>query len=324
MGLLVRVSTSALVILACAVPAAHATVRHAVPSGGAETGACAQAFRRARSRVRSKAAVSGDEVLVAGGGLRRRPAPLTARSGVSVRGADGARPRLLADLDSVGAVLTAEPGATVRHLYIWGAGKATDALRLEGGTAEDLVLWAEKGRAATVRRPGGTTVLRDSMLHAKDSSGRALQLVAGGLLDLGTIELRNLTVYHEDSASTAIYTSAGALAASMANVIARASGNGKDLDGAALSTIRVRNSNYRPWRSLGGLAVDLGGNQGARRCSSPTTTATSVRARLPDHRRGRARQPDRNRRPRRRRAWREARHRRLRVRRGERGRWRRR
>jgi hypothetical protein len=248
------VALAALILLLPAT--ASAATRVAVPSGGLHSGGCAANAPCALDAALSSAS-PGDEVVVSGGDYDVETA-LGVPAGVNLRGADGARPRLLGDLDAAAPTLTAGAGSSVRHLSIRNDGKGTDALELRGGLAEDLVLEAKKGRAATVRRDADAVVLRDSVLTADDSSGRALQVVAGPLLALGTVQLRNLTVEDFGSSSTAIYSSAGVAALSMQNVIAR--GRGSDLGGTLTSTILVRNSNFRPWLSQG-VVVDLGANQ---------------------------------------------------------------
>jgi hypothetical protein len=252
-----KVPLLAAALAASALPAtAAASTRYAVKDKGANSGACA-ADAPCTLEAAVTGAGSGDEIVLAGGDYKLK-STLTVPAGAVVRGADGVVPRLIGDLDAAGPTVSSGPGSAVRNLYIKNDGKGVTGLQLSGGTAEDLTVEAKKASAVTVVRDGDTVLLRDSVLTAEQNDTNAVVVNPGGLLALGTVQMRNLTVNDKGDRSTGIYSAAGVAGVSLLNVIAR--GKASDLGGNLTSTMLVRHSNFRPWLSQG-VVVDLGGNQ---------------------------------------------------------------
>ena len=170
----------------------------------------------------------------------------------------GARPILVGASNLGVAVLGFKDGGTLRHVEIEARSAGGDALSLQNGTAEDVVLESLGGDAAKVVGGSPGTVLRDALVHtAVGGSYAALKLRDGG--PGTTIDLRNVTAMAPAADASAIRCETNVSASTLKNVLVR--GGTYDIDArTAGSTCAASYSNFRAAASPG-LPVGAG-NQG--------------------------------------------------------------
>jgi hypothetical protein len=180
--------------LALAAPAsAGAAQRYTTADATLTSGAC-DALSPCQIDVAVNQAAAGDEVVVAPGtysvGTQLDPAAAIDLHGV----AGQPRPRLVSTPVATSALLSFRAGGTVRHLRIEATGPSQDAITLQAGVADDLILLSDTGDGGKVVGSASTTVLRDSIVRtASGGDGAAgLKLRTSGAA--GDVALRNLTV----------------------------------------------------------------------------------------------------------------------------------
>ncbi|HEX2232251.1 MAG TPA: hypothetical protein VHG69_02685, partial [Thermoleophilaceae bacterium] len=174
------------------------------------------------------AASAGDEVVVLPGDYS--VGSLSPTVPILLHGAVGRpRPRIIGT--SQNTVLSFKAGGTVRYLTLKATAALQDALTLQGGVGEDLLLKSSGGDAAKLvgSRSGTGTVLRDSVAHTSAGGAgiAALKLRDGGNSGSGSgegeIALRNVTAYAPGVEAAAIRCETSEDTSSMVNVIARGS-----------------------------------------------------------------------------------------------------
>jgi len=246
-------------VLGLVVPAASADAaqRWASPTSALTSGSCAE-VSPCQIDFAISGAASGDEVIVSPGDYSVAT-PLSPTVPIYLHGVPGRpRPRLVAPVGSSISVLSFKSGGVVRHLGIYANGSLQDALTLQDGIGEDLVLRSAAGDAAKVVVSPGTTVLRDTVAYTAgtDSSLAALKLRDGG--KGGGIALRNVTAYGSGGNGIRCETNAGA--STLVNVIAR--GALTDIDASvAGARCAVSHSAFR--RLLAPGIQEGAGNTGA-------------------------------------------------------------
>jgi hypothetical protein len=248
-----RAILAAVALAAALSPAsAQAAQRFATPSGGATSGSCA-AGTPCELGFAVDGASAGDEVVVLPGDYS--VGSLSPTVPIVLRGAVGRpRPRIVGSSGST--VLSFKEGGAVRHLALQATGALQDALTLQGGVGEDLLLRSSGGDAAKLVGSRSGTVLRDTVAHttAAGASLAALKLRDGGNSGSGSgggeIALRNVTAYAPGAGGAAIRCETSEDASSIVNVIAR--GSVADIDALkAGGNCVASHSAFRPLLSLG-------------------------------------------------------------------------
>jgi hypothetical protein len=214
----------ALAALALWPAAATASVRYATPSGGLAAGGCDAAAPCTIEAAVGRSA-AGDEVVLAPG-TYALGGPLEAPAALDLHGAAGRpRPWLVGAGGEDDAVLAFRRGGSLHHLGIRATGPEQDALRLQGGVGDDLLLASAAGDGATVQATAAGTVLRDSVAYAGSSGHDAagLRLRDGGG---GDVHVVNVTVIAPAATGIACETKKGR--STIANAIVR--GGTADVD----------------------------------------------------------------------------------------------
>src|SRR5918992_1128153 len=231
---------------------ALAAQRFASPSSAATSGSCAASAPCALGFAVHRAS-AGDEVVVLPGDYAVDG--LSPTVPIVLRGAAGRpRPRIVGS--SATTVLSFKSGGTVRHMAIQATGGLQDALTLEGGVGEDLLLRSSGGDAAKVVSSRSGTVLRDSVAHTTTGAAgiAALKLrdgsSSGGGSGRGEIALRNVTAYAPGAGAAGIRCETRDATSSMVNVIARGSVADIDAVGPA-GNCSASHSAFRPSLSPG-------------------------------------------------------------------------
>ncbi|MDA0183169.1 hypothetical protein OJ997_22860 [Solirubrobacter phytolaccae] len=233
-------SVVGLFAVAFAPASAGAAQRWASPTSAQTSGACL-AVDPCTLFTALDGATTGDEVVLESGRYVMA-APLTARARVTLRGAGPARPVIVGyELSEDDAVLTFRTGGTLRHLEIQAARGQQDALELQGGVAEDLVLTAAGGNGARIFTSGGGTVVRDVLARSavqNDSDRAALRLKQSG--GPGEITLHNVTALAPGANGIRCEVNNGTV--TIVNTLARGA---KDIKAAASSHCTASFSNFR-------------------------------------------------------------------------------
>jgi hypothetical protein len=199
-------------------------------------------------------AASGDEVVLASGAYAV-DAPLEPRVRLTLRGARGPqRPVLTGSAGLLSSVVTFRTGGTLRHVEIRATAPDEDALTIEGGVAEDVVLSSVAGDAAKVVTAAGGTVLRDAIASTDATASGAAALKIRTSSAPGEVMLRNVTALAP--AATGIRCESSA---TLVNTVAR--GGTADVDASKSGGCSAAYSNYRPALSPGVIAG--AGNQEA-------------------------------------------------------------
>jgi hypothetical protein len=233
-----------LVLASLSPAAASAATRYTTPSATDTAGLCTELLP-CRIDHAVNDALDGDEIVV-GAGSYAVTVPLDAPR-VVLRGADGPAPEIAGDVNLAGDLLTFTRGGAVRHLALRSDSPSRAALRLEGGTAEDLAITAVTGDGAKVLTNASTTLLRDSVVMAQDtgSSGDAVLVLEGSGMS-PSAAVRNVTALAVTDAAIRCQVGAGHVA-TIANAIAR--GGAMDVDASAGPGCSASHSNLRPIQS---------------------------------------------------------------------------
>jgi hypothetical protein len=212
-------------VAAALMPAsAQAAQRFASPSSSDTSGSCTVSAP-CELGFAVHGASGGDEVVVLPGDYT--VGSLSPTVPILLRGAAGRpRPRIVGSSGTT--VLSFKAGGTVRHLALQATGGQQDALTLQGGVGEDLLLRSSAGDAAKIVSVPGLTVLRDSVAHTTTVGAgvAAVKLRDGGNSGSGSggeIALRNVTAYAPGAGAAAIRCETDSATSSLVNVIARGS-----------------------------------------------------------------------------------------------------
>lgn len=214
-------------LAAAAAPAgAGAATRHAVPSGGAASGACDDAAPCTLEQAIG-GAFAGDTVRLAGGTYGfAAPIELTA-GGLTVEGDPAGAPPLLQWTGSTGAsaLYLSSAGQTLRRLRVEGGVNNAEALvrtnGAVGGATLDRVEVRNAGSGTAVAVRGAT--IRDSVVVATG---------AGGIGVIATGTVTGSTLIADGLGGQALYTSTvffgGSAAVTVRNTILRGAASGWD------------------------------------------------------------------------------------------------
>ena len=247
------------VVLAVLLPSASAPAaeRWASPTSTKSSGTCAAADPCSLRQAVAGAA-AGDEVIVSPGtytvGSRLEPlVPIT------LRGVAGSpRPRLVGGSNLSASVLTFKAGGVLRHLAVEATSPGRDALTMQGGLAEDLLLVSATGDGAKLVGSPPGTLLRDSVVR---TTGAAEGLAALKLRESGgggDVMLRNVTAMATGLLATGVRCEVEAGAATLVNTLVR--GGLRDID--ASSDDARCSASFSNFRSALSPGVSLGlGNQ---------------------------------------------------------------
>ena len=229
------------VVTAIAPASAGAAQRWSAPTAARTSGPCV-AVDPCTLAAALAGAATGDEILLAPG-TYPMPAPLTASVRVTLRGAEAGRPVIVGNETSEDhAVLTFRTGGTLRHVEIHATQGEQDALTLQGGVAEDVVLSAAGGDGAKVVGDSGGTVLRDAVVRtaAQGDDNAALKLRESG--GPGDVMLRNVTALAPGANGIRCEVTAGT--ATLVNTLVR--GGKTDVKATSSSRCSAAHSNFRP------------------------------------------------------------------------------
>ena len=247
---------SIVVIVASWPAAASAAERWAAPAATRASGPCL-AIDPCRLDVAITGAVNGDEVVVTPGEYTVASA-LAPAARITLRGEAGKpRPALIGAEGLQSPVLSLKTGGTLRHLALRATAAGQDALTMQGGLAEDLILVSATGDGAKLVGSPAGTVMRDSVVRTGAASGGASALKLREAGGAGSVLLRNVTVMAP--AATGIRCEVSGGQASLVNTLVRGAVADVDADsrGARCSATF---SNFRPAVSPG-LASGAGNQQ---------------------------------------------------------------
>jgi hypothetical protein len=248
------------VVVALLLPSASAAAaeRWASPTSTKTSGLC-PAVDPCELAHATTGAASGDDVIVSPGTYAVAK-PLSPLVPITLRGLAGAaRPRLVGASNLKGSVLTFKAGGALRRLALEAASHDHDALTLEGGSAEDLLLVAAGGDGAKIVGSPAGTLLRDSVVRTDGTRAgtAALKLRESG--GDGDVMLRNVTAVAPSLLATGVRCEVSGGAATLVNTLAR--GGYRDIDaslhGAGCS---ASYSNFRSALSPG-VTPGLGNQQ---------------------------------------------------------------
>jgi hypothetical protein len=182
-------AVAALLLVPSSAPAAQ---RWASPTSTSTSGACHAAAPCKLDHAIGGAA-AGDEIIVSPGtyvvGSR-----LEALVPITLQGLAGSsRPRLVGTSGLSSPVLNLKAGGTLRRLAIEATSAGREALTMQGGRAEDLLLVSASGDGAKLVSAQAGTLLRDSVVRTSGTAAgtAALKLRESG--DDGDVMLRNVT-----------------------------------------------------------------------------------------------------------------------------------
>lgn len=263
---LVAAATIAVAVLAPQ-SASAATTRHVVPNG-MSAGTCATSATACTLRYAVETAAAAGDTVAVGSGNYPLNLPLNVPvANLAIVGAPGTRPQIsfsAAQSHATGVSATGA-GMSIRHLAIRASGVDMTALRVAGGTFDDLDLRAPGDGSTAAFTTGGSTFSNTAL--SAGVNGQALW--AGG----GDSSLRNVTAW---SSGTGIYAGSGGggdpvVHLLLHNSIAHGSQADLGLQSGGTQSTRVSvdadHSNYRPatvFTSNTFAAVyDKGGNSAA-------------------------------------------------------------
>lgn len=206
------------------------------------------------------AAVPAETVTVLSGTYNVSTPLVLHTDGVLAGDTVGARPRIVGASNLATAVVDAKNGGTLRHLQIEATSSAGDALTLQNGTAEDLLVRSAGGDAVKVIGGASGTVVRNTVAQTDvGGSYAALKLRDGP--GGSTIDLVGVTAMAPAADGRAIRCETSITAATLVNVLAR--GGSGDIDASAAGTAcTASHSNFRP-ASSPGMAAGPGHQQTA-------------------------------------------------------------
>ena len=239
-------SIASLVVLA---PAASAE-KWAGPSGSGTT--CTSITPCSLSTAIGSA-VTGERVTLLTG-TYNVSAGLSTSTRIDIVGEPGApRPRLVGASNMTLAVLSFKDGGVLRHVEIEATSAGGDALSLQNGVAEDVVLEAAGGDAAKVVGGSPGTVLRDALARTQVGGSYAALKLRDGPVG-STIDLRNVTAMAPAADATAIRCETNVSASTVMNLLAR--GGTSDIDAStAGASCAATYSNFRLAASPGMAAA---------------------------------------------------------------------
>src|SRR3712207_6645116 len=244
-------------LLLLLVPAsAQAGQRWASPTSRATSGPCL-ATSPCRIDYAVSGARTGDEVIVTSG-TYTLDAPLAPAVPIALRGEAGQpRPRLVGTGNVKTTVVSLAAGGVLRHLSVQATAKDADALTMNGGLAEDVLLASMTGDGGTLTGSVVGTLLRDAVVRTSAAAGDRAGLK---LRESGAVMLRNVTVMAPNGTAVGIRCEVKENGdVSLVNVLAR--GAGRDIDAErADGDCSAANSNFRIARSPG-VAVGAGNQQ---------------------------------------------------------------
>jgi hypothetical protein len=244
------------VIAALRPAAAGAAERWAAPAGTRAPGPCL-AIEPCRLDLAIGGAVNGDEVILTPGDYAVAGA-LEPTARITLRGEAGKpRPVLIGAASLQSSVLSFKLGGTLRHLALQATAAGQDALTMQGGLAEDVILVAASGDGAKLVGSPAGTVLRDSVVRTDAAGGGAAALKLRESGAAGNVLLRNVTVWAPGATGIRCEVSGGQV--SLVNVLVR--GTVTDVDaGSRGARCSAAFSNFRPALSPG-LAAGAGNQQ---------------------------------------------------------------
>ena len=257
-----RVAAPALVALAILLLPATATGTSAPPARYAAVdgaGHDCTAAAPCSLAVAVSEASTGDEVIVKSG-TYRVDETIEPEAAINLHGAAGSpRPWLVGSDTLLDEVLSAKKGGSLRHLGLKATAVGGDALSLQDGVAEDLLIVSEQGDGGKIVGVPGGTVLRDSVVHASGAGAAGFKLredQPGG----GDVHLVNVTAMAP--AGTAVRCDLTGGQATLANTIARGATADVDASHAAPGHCTASTSNVRAAASAG-LVSGAGNQEGA-------------------------------------------------------------
>lgn len=219
---------------------AGAAERWASPASAQTSGPCLS-LDPCTLRAALNGAATGDTILVSAGRYVLG-GPLSAPTRVTVRGADPERPVIVGSESSEDdAVLTVRTASTLRHLQIEATRGQQDALEVQGGLVEDVVVSSAGGNGVKVYGAPNGTVIRDVLARTAvqgDSDRAALRLKNSGA---GDVALRNVTALAPGANGIRCELTVGS--ATIVNTIARGA---KDIKAASSSHCTANASSFRP------------------------------------------------------------------------------
>lgn len=201
-------------------------------------------------------AVTADEVLLEPGRYAMAW-PLSAPARITLRGARAERPVIVGnEISEDDAVLTLRHGGALRHVEIQATRGEQDALAVQGGVVEDVLLSSTGGNGAQVWGDTPATVVRGSLVRTgvpNDGDRAALRLREfGGPAD---VALLNVTALAPGANGIRCELSAGT--ATIVNTLAR--GGKKDIKAGAPGHCPTTYSNFR--RANSATLLTTTGNQ---------------------------------------------------------------
>jgi hypothetical protein len=268
MPLTPRAAVSALsaltLLLIPASASASGSARYAAVAGEGST--CSVALPCSLSTAVAGAS-SGDEVVVAPGtyAVDTSVSPLVR---LDIHGMVGQpRPWLVGTSTLAGAVVSAKQGGTLRHLGLKATAADGDALTLQRGTGEDLLLVSmQEGDGGKLVGSANGTVLRDSVVHASGGGDSVAGLKLRTSAEAGDVHLVNVTV--EAPAATGIRCDITGGQATLVNTIVHGGDLDVDTSHAPAGRCTASTSNFRA-ASAAGLVSGLGNQETAPRFVDP-------------------------------------------------------
>ena len=227
--------------------AATAGERWATPSSSRASGPCL-AIDPCRLDVAITGAANGDDVILAPGDYVVA-GPLEPSTKITLRGEAGKpRPTLIGAASLQSSVLSFKVDGTLRHLALQSTAAGQDALTMQGGLAEDVILVSDSGDGAKLVGSPAGTVLRDSVVRTSAAVGGAAALKLRESGGAGNVLLRNVTVMAPAATGIRCEVSGGQV--SLVNTLVR--GAVADVDASSKrANCAATFSNFRPAFSPG-------------------------------------------------------------------------
>jgi hypothetical protein len=258
-----RLTARALPVVAVAfllsVPSAQAAQRWASPTSTVTSGACPQSAP-CRIDAAVNGAASGDEVMVAPGTYSVDQL-LSPTVPIDLHGVAGQeRPRLVGASNLTAAMLSFKTGGTLRHLSLEATATGQDALTLQRGLGEDLLIISASGDGGKVVGATPATVLRDSVVRTSGTTSTSAGLKLRESGGAGDVALVNVTVMAPGSGATGVFCEVRNGQARIVNTIVR--GDAVDITTSrTVGHCTATTSNFRPAVSPG--LTSGAGNQSA-------------------------------------------------------------
>ena len=210
------------VLVAVLLPSATAAgaERWATPTGTRTSAACSASDPCTLHQAVAGAA-AGDVIIVSSG-TYAVGSPLEPKVPVTLKGLAGSpRPRLVGASNLGASVLTFKAGGVLRRLAVEATAAGRDALTMQGGLAEDLLVLSQTGDGAKIVATPAGTLLRDSVVRTNGAvSGlAALKLRESG--GAGYVMLRNVTALAPSLLATGVRCEVSGGTATLVNTLAR-------------------------------------------------------------------------------------------------------